>query len=341
VRCPVDVTEERAGGNFVRAGIEFNRYGRPLAYYFSANEGEHYDYSTNGKTYVRIPADEIIHGFVPDMVGQKRGIPWMATGLFRMRQIGAFEDAAIVAARVGAAKMGIIQWKEGHGPELEEGEETHIDAEAGVFQEIPSGAELKDWSPQYPNGEFAPFNKAMLRSLASGFGVSYNNLASDLEGVNFSSIRQGTLDEREYWKELQEWLVETLHAPVFDAWLPHALLAGRVKVKGRPLPAERLDQFAAVEWQPRRWTWIDPRADVDAATTSKNNMLISPSQIIREQGKDPQTVWAEHARDVAAMIGALEAAGIDSATAKELVMLTLGKEPKPPPPAAKKGATNE
>jgi lambda family phage portal protein len=337
-RCPVDVNEDLRNGRMIRAGIEFDAYARPLAYYFSVSQNEYYDYSTNGRNYIRVDASEIIHGFARDMVGQKRGLPWMATGLFRMRQLAAFEDAAIVNARVGAAKMGFIQWADGKGTELEEGDDLTIDAEAGVFQVLPDGAELKEWSPMYPNGEFAVFNKAMLRSLASGMGVAYNNLANDLEGVNFSSIRQGTLDEREFWKEQQEWLIESLCAPVFEAWLPRVLLAGRIKVRGRPLRAERLDSYEDVSWQPRRWQWIDPRADVDAATESKNNMLQSPSQVIREQGKDPQTVWAEFARDVASMIAALVAEGIPADAAKELVMLTLGKQPKPPVAAPKEAA---
>lgn len=336
-RCPVDIKEDLEGGRYIRSGIEFNQYGRPLAYLFGVSKGESYDYTMHGRTFMRIDAREIIHGFVRDMVGQKRGLPWMATGLFRMRQLNAFEDAAIVNARVGAAKMGFIQWRDGKGPEFQEDEDLTIDAEAGVFPVLPEGAELKDWSPQYPSGEFAVFNKAMLRSIASGFGVSYNSLASDLEGVNYSSIRQGTLDEREFWKENQEWLIENLCEPVFEAWLPRVLLAGLVKVGGKPVAADRLDAFSDVSWQPRRWQWIDPRADVDAAIESKNNMLVSPSQVIREQGKDPQSVWAEHARDVAAMIAALTAEGIDENTAKELVLLSLGKEPKPPQ-AAQKGA---
>jgi capsid protein len=60
-----------------------------------------------------------------------------------------------------------------------------------------------------------------------------------------------------------------------------------------------------VTWQPRRWAWIDPSADVTAAEKSKNNMLTSAGAIIREQGKDPQTVWAEIARDTRAMIDEL------------------------------------
>ena len=166
---------------------------------------------------------------------------------------------------------------------------------------LPDGAELKDWQPQFPSGDFAVFNKAMLRGIAAGFGVLYNNLANDLEHVNFSSIRQGTLDEREHWKEMQQWLIESLIEPVFGAWLPRALLAGRITVKGRPLKAERLARYAAVSWQPRRWAWIDPRADIEAAVAAKNQMLLSPSQIIREQGRDPSDVWAEIAADIEQM----------------------------------------
>lgn len=292
-------------GRFIRAGIEFNKYGKPVAYHFTvAKESDaFYNYSYAGLNYHRIPADEIIHGFLPEMVGQKRGLPWMATGLFRLKQLNGFENAAIVNARVGASKMGVIQWKEGRGPDLddEELESFEMTAEPGEFPVLPEGAELHEWNPAYPSGEFAVFNKAMLRGIAAGFGVLYNNLANDLEGVNFSSIRQGTLDEREHWKEMQEWLIESLVQPVFEAWLPRALLGGHIVVKGRPLKPERIDRYSQVTWQPRRWAWIDPRADVDAAVIAKNNLLLSPGQIIREQGRDPSDVWREIASDIEEM----------------------------------------
>ena len=112
--------------------------------------------------------------------------------------------------------------------------------------------------------------------------------------------------------------------PLFEAWLPVALLAGRIKVHGRPLPATRIERYATVEWQGRRWQWIDPRADVAAAVTSKNNMLTSQGAIIREQGKDPQTVRQEIARDIAAQIEAYVKEGISRETAESLVLLSMG-----------------
>lgn len=325
-RCPVDHDMDRVpgrAGNFVRHGIEFTAYGRPVAYHFTAVDDADFDYRIGGRKFVVIPAEQIIHGFKEEIVGQKRGLPWMATALYRMRHVIGFEHAAVMNARAGAAKMGFFQYREGFGgPDpAEEPAPLEIDAEPLSFHELPPGVEFKEFNPQYPNGEFAVFNKAMLRGIASGLGVAYNTLANDLEGVNFSSIRQGSLDERDRWKTDQEWLIETLVRPVFEAWLPRALLAGRVKVKGRPVSAARVDALRAAEFQPRRWQWIDPRADVEAAVASKNNLLVAPSALIREQGRDPQTVW----REIAADIEAMRAAGIPD----EFIMAAMGNKITP------------
>lgn len=336
-RCDVGMNDKNLrGGEFIRHGIRFNRFGRPLSYFFSTVDETESTYSHGGKNYVEVPADQIVHGFLSDMVGQKRGLPWMATALFRMRQLAAMEEAAIVNARAGANKLGFIKWKDGFGPEMDDGEELLVDSQPGEWQVLPEGAEVQETNPNYPNGEFEPFSKSAKRSMAAGFGVLYNNLCSDLEGVNFSSIRQGTLDEREHWKDLQEWLIEQLIQPVFESWLPRMLLAARIQVKGRPLRAERIDRYSVITWQARRWQWIDPRADVQSAVDSKNNMLTSAGRIIREQGQDPQTVWAEAARDVRAMIDAYVAEGLDEKTATELVLLSMGKQPEKPAPTGPK-----
>ncbi|MTH78740.1 phage portal protein, partial [Paracoccus aestuariivivens] len=246
-----------------------------------------------------------------------------ATALWRMKMLDGFEKAALVNARVSASKGGFFQWKEGYGPEQEEGEELTMEAEPGSFQELPAGVEFKEWAPQYPSGEFAPFMKSSLRAIATGLGVAYNNLANDLEGVNFSSIRQGALDEREHWKDLQEWMIELLVDRIFRSWLKVALLSQRIVVSGRPLRADRLERYQVVTWQPRRWAWIDPRADVASAVEMKNNLMGSFGQFIRDQGRDPQTVWREVAEDIAQM----REAGIPD----EYILQAMGRKLNPKP----------
>lgn len=322
-RCPVDYDEERrSDGTFIRHGIQFNEFGRPLAYLFTTTNEREADYIFGARAFVVIPAAEIIHGFMPEMVGQKRGLPWMATSLQRMNMLHNYEQAALVNARTSASKGGFFQWQEGYGPEANENEEILMDVEPGTWQELPAGVEPVPNHPPYPIGELAPFRKEMLRAVAAGMGVAYNNLANDLEGVNFSSIRQGALDEREYWKEMQEWLIEALIEPVFSEWLPRALLGGKITTPaGGTLKPERIAKYRAIQWQARRWQWIDPRADVAAAIDEKNNLLGSFGSYIRDQGRDPQSVWREIAQDIEQM----RAAGIP----ETYIMQAMGQKLNP------------
>lgn len=326
VRCAVDYDRMGLdGGNFIRHGIEFNILGGVVAYHFTVAAANRSSdaYSYAGRSFIRIPANEIIHGFRVEIAQQKRGLPWLSTGLFRMKQMGAFEDAAIVNARVGAAKLGVIEWKEGNGPDCNSADDLdevpEISGDPGTFISLPNGASLNKFDPTYPSGEFAIFMKAMLRSLATGGGVSYHTLAQDLEGVNFSSIRQGTLDEREHFKEMQEWLIEEAADPVTETWFEQAMLRGAIVTdNGTPLPVSKIEQFGDYEFQGRRWEWIDPNADMQAAEGRKNNLLASPSEIIRESGRDPGVVFQEIGEDIKAM----KAAEIPD----EVIMMAMGQK---------------
>jgi lambda family phage portal protein len=312
-------------GNFIRQGIEFDRFGKPIAYHFSStDEYDSFYYTINGKGFVRVPAEDIIHGFRQEMVGQRRGLPWASTSLFRLHHLTGMEDAAVQNARAGATKMFFVEWDEGMGPDMEEGESpAEINAEPLSGHELPAGAHIKEFNPTYPSGEFAAFVKQMLRGSAAGMGVSYNNLAGDLEGVNYSSLRSGTLDERETWLELQSWVIEQLMSPVYEAWLKYMLLAGRLTAKGRALPADKLKDYQAVVWQGRRWMWVDPRADVDAAASEVRLGSRSISSVIRESGRDPQEVFLEIADDLKSMAEA----GIPD----DIIHLFMNGEPPVPP----------
>lgn len=165
--------------------------------------------------------------------------------------------------------------------------------------------------------------------------ISYHALSGDLADVNYSSIRQGTLDERERWKEDQQFFIESLHTPVFEAALKVALLSGQIRVHGKPLPAEQYDRYRRVSWQGRRWAWVDPRTDVESALTCIRGGLTSTSQVILEQGRDPQDVFREIAQDLKEM----QASGIPNDYLKYLLYgadLTAAnttpteKEPTPP-----------
>jgi capsid protein len=105
-----------------------------------------------------------------------------------------YREAELVAARVAASKMGFITSPDGDGYTEDDLEDTHapvMSAELGSFEQLPTGMDIKLFDPTHPTSAFSDFHKAVLRGIASGLGVSYASLASDLENVNYSSIRQG------------------------------------------------------------------------------------------------------------------------------------------------------
>jgi lambda family phage portal protein len=279
------------GGNFIRFGIEFTPWGKPLKYYFI--NGDAYYYQTTDR-HIVIPADEIIHIGLPEYIDQKRYLPWFSSVLMRMNMLGGYEDAAVEHARVGACQMGFIQNKDLDSIDDEDAEKINIEAEPASFPVLPPGFELQKFDPAYPNGEFDAFSKSILRGIASGLGLSYSKLSNDLTSTNYSALREGALDERDEWMTIQQWLYESLHEPVFQEWLKYSLLFGMIAFpSGKKLPVERIEKFRAHTWQPRRWPWVDPVKDINAAISSSDAGLRSLSDIIREQGRDPDDVWTE------------------------------------------------
>ena len=56
------------------------------------------------------------------------------------------------------------------------------------------------------------------------------------------------------------------------------------------MPAARRDKFADHIWQARRWQWVDPMKDINAAILAIGNGLASPQQIAMQTGRDIEDV---------------------------------------------------
>lgn len=292
-------------GNRVRMGIEVDQWDAPIAYHFlTAHPGES-SLLVGGRHYDRIPADEIIHLFDKKRPTQRRGAPWLASSMLRLRHLGAFEEATLVNKRVTASKMGFIKSPAGdaYTGDDEDADGNQISEVApGVIEQLSGGEDFIAFDPKFDASDFQPFVKAMLRGVAAGGGPSYSSLAQDLESVNYSSLRAGALDERDYYRILQDWFVEHFLEEVFPDWLRMAFLSGQLD----RLPLTKFDKFNAPTWQPRGWGWVDPAKEVKAKLAEINGGLNSRSRILAEQGID----FADLVAELKAEQELLEASGV-------------------------------
>lgn len=297
-----DLNKVEPNGNEIRMGIEFDPNGRIVQYHlFSSHPGDNYQHRTRR---IKIPAADLIHIFLPERLGQTIGFPSLVSSMLRLNMLNGYEEAEVTAAREGACKAGYL---EKTVPDDYEGDDTDSsgnkisDMEPGVIRELDPGQKFVPHDPTHPTTAYGDFVKSVLRGIASGLGVSYVSLANDLEGVNFSSIRSGLLEEREEWRSLQNWLIEDLHQPVFDSWLEMSLASGAIRMPanmgGSALPLSRIEKFQDMEWKPRRWPWVDPLKDMQANVMAVEKGFDSRRSIISEQGKDIEDVFRDQAED--------------------------------------------
>ncbi len=61
------------------------------------------------------------------------------------------------------------------------------------------------------------------------------------------------------WTLIQNFLIEHLHEPVYEAFLEMAILSGNLV-----LPISKFEKFNQPGFRGRRWAWVDPQADAQS-----------------------------------------------------------------------------
>jgi lambda family phage portal protein len=290
--------EKLADGAEIRMGIELDRFKKPIAYHVKSNHPGDYSHTTfTEKNTQRIPANRVIHVYLPLRAGQTRGEPWLAAAMSAIKQLGAFREAAIVNARIGASKMGFFTSPGGDGfvPDDVDGQVPIMSVEPGTMHQLPAGIQFDKFDPDFPSNEFEVFHKAVLRGISSALGVSYTSLANDLEGTSYSSIRQGALEERDNYRDLQGFMIDHFIRPVFESWLESAM-----EMNSFNIPIAQYNRFAAKAYfRGKAWSWVDPLKEMNAAVVGLKNGILSIEDVASQYGKDAEELMAQLQRDKA------------------------------------------
>jgi len=284
------------GGREIRMGVELDEFRRPTAYYALTYHPGDSEYAfTTGPKYKRIPADKVIHVYMHNRAGQTRGEPWLASAIDSLKQLGALREASVINARIGASKMGFFTSPAGDGFTADEmdGEVPIMSVEPGTFHQLPTGVDFKTFDPDYPTSEFDSFHKSVLKGIASGMGVSYAALSNDLESTSYSSIRQGALEERDNYKNMQKFLIDQMIMPIYEAWLGAAM-----EMNSFGIPLRQYDRFLeASSLRGRSWSWVDPTKEINAAISGLKAGVIPLADVAAQYGKDVEELVSQIARD--------------------------------------------
>lgn len=301
--CVDDYNGTAVNGNEIRMGVEIDEWSRPTAYYFYAGMRHPGDYlfqkTLSTSKYIRVPADEIIHLYIVDRPGQTRGITWFASAIERLHHLSGYEQAEVINARATASLMGFIQSPEGEliGEGTFDGDRVTT-FEPGVFKYLAPGetVTVPPMNHDRSGSAFVDFLQAMLRATAAGLGCSYEGISQDYSQTNYSSSRLALLCERDYYRQLQHFLISIFHKHVYYKWLDVAVLSGAL-----PLPRYEIDPdfYRMCRFIPRSWAWVDPLKEIAAYKEAEMAGYITKSQIIAESGGDLQEVFMQKQSELA------------------------------------------
>ena len=169
-----------------------------------------------------------------------------------------------MAARAASSQMGFLIDGSGDPDAIasgQYGQHKTFKAEASTLNHVhgdPEDFEFKKWDPSDPNGDYEGFRRGMLRGISSGILSNYASIANDYSSANYSSMRAAALSEREIWKMIQCFWIDSFERPLYRAWLKWSLTVGAIP----GLSVLDFDKLSDADFSARRWAWVDPLKDI-------------------------------------------------------------------------------
>jgi lambda family phage portal protein len=234
------------------------------------------------------------------MPGQVRGLSWFAPVLLASKELAQLMDAMLVRANVAALHTGFITDTDG-SPIYEgeqKGETFEASLEPGALIKLPPGTSV-EFSEPPDAGNTTAFAAEILRMIAVGTGVTYEQLTGDYSKVNYSSARAALIEFQRFIRSVQHHtIVHQFCRPVWARFLRHEVLSGNI-----PASAYQRDRLPlhAVKWLPPAMPWVDPEKDAKAAILEMEHHLRSRAEVVAERGYDVERLDREIAADAERM----------------------------------------
>lgn len=276
-----------------RGGIEMDAEGAAIAYHFRQGHPSSPYYDARSSDHRRLRRETewgrpvVLHFFDKMRDGQTRGVSRLAPIIEKLRMESQYSLVELQAAILNAVLAAYIKTPMG-GDALDElfgeggqsGAYTAYSADRAMYYQERDGihmggARLTQLFPgdeigmvatARPAAQFAQFEGAVLRQIASGMGISYEQLASDWSQTNYSSARAALVEIWRGWTARRISFAQGFCQPFFMAWLEEEVDAGRIALpRGAPPFHENWSAYSRAKWIGPGKGFVDPVKEAQAA----------------------------------------------------------------------------
>ncbi|EAO4397095.1 phage portal protein [Salmonella enterica] len=317
----VDTPGHALGNRWLRAGVEIDRNGRALAYHVCEDD---WPLSGSGR-WTRIPRElpsgrpAMIHVFEAVEDGQTRGANQFYSVMERMKMLDTLQATQLQSAIVKAMYAATIESELDAEKAFEyiaaaDSDSSPVKKMLGNYARyyaansiklggvrIPHlypGDELNLQTAQDSDNGFSALEQALLRYIAAGLGVSYEQLSRDYSQVSYSSARASANESWRYFLGRRKFIAGRLATQMFACWLEEALVRGVIRApRARFSFWEARSSWCRSEWIGAGRMSIDGLKEVQEAVMRIEAGLSTYEKELAIMGEDYQEIFRQQVRE--------------------------------------------
>ena len=290
-----------AGENRIINGIEVNEYNKPVAFWLKTITPDGLILGDSK----RIDAERVIYLRKKIRPSQLREVPKLANTINRVRDVNEYSEAVSIKERVLAClsvfiKKAIPGGGVGRGSNIAspKDEKTGYAVKTlspGLVTELMPGDDVTSVNPSGQASNAKEFIASQQRLIAAGQGLSYEAVARDMSEVNYSSARQGLIEDKKTYEMLQEYIKRHLCEKVWREFITQAVLADKLNI---PDFFTNKEDYLNHDWIAPGSDWIDPLKEVKANAEALESNQVTLEDICAKSGRDWREVMAQRKKEI-------------------------------------------
>ena len=264
-------------------GVQFNN--GKLAGYWLFERPAIASFNTESRFY---KVEEIVHIFLKERAGQHVGMTWFDSSANTLRNYDVYADAKLMQQQIAALFALIIEdAPTNSGLGLSDGSRGMPDElEPAMIEYVQSGQNIHTITP--PKADNATeFDVSLKQLIASGIGVTYEQLTGDYSRVSWASGRMGNVEFYAQLDIIQGVILQPSFNKIFDWFLSLYNLSNATR-----------DKFKA-DWTFPPHVSVEPSAEFDLIIKKVRNGMLSPRKAAKALGENLPLVLQQWEQDKA------------------------------------------
>ena len=292
------------GGNFIRHGVEFDKYGKKVAFHVRSE--------TNGNVrYERIPvrgekSGRLISWMVygsETLLDDTRGEPFLADTLYMLKDLDRYRDAETRAAVINAMLAFFVERSADTGkgarpsdglarlkptvgiagpepenynpvPEKRIGEDLREMKPGTFFDDLDPGMKITSPATNRPNVNYRAFEEAIISALAWTHGIPPEILMLKF-GNNYSASRQANNEFEVYLSRQTQKNADDFCQNIYTGFITQAVLSGQISAPGFISAYSKPEKWRLTSaWTDCTWTGLNrPSVDRSKEASASQTLL--------------------------------------------------------------------